>query len=223
MSKKEQSIRVDVFDNNPEGYHGFQSFFLSQLEEVSQLYRRFFESLDLNNGHKIIEVGIGTGLNIEYYPSGAELHGIDISANMLELARKKLATLNREAEIKVGDAYDIQYPDNYFDRVAGIFVVGVADYPQKMLSEMSRICKPGGQIGIIDYHKSQQLNTVIDQQFFGETMSQGIFFAGKPVLACNALHDLDEYVRDMDLDLVFDERIDKSFSQSFRATIFRKK
>lgn len=219
----EQNIRVNVFDNNPKGCHAFQSFFLNQLEEVTQLYGRFFESLDLNSGHKIMEVGIGTGLNIEYYPSGAELHGIDISANMLGLARKKLTTLNRKAEVNVGDAYDIQYPDNYFDRVTGIFVVGVADRPQKMLREMRRICRPGGQIGVIDYHKSQQLNTVIDQRFFGETMSQGIFFAGKPVLACNALHDLDEYVQDMDLDLVFDERIDKSFSQSFRATIFKKK
>lgn len=222
MSEKEQTIQVNVFDNNPEGYHDFQSFFLSQLEDVSQLYGRFFESLELNNGHKIIEVGIGTGLNIEYYPSGAELHGIDISAKMLGLARKRLASLNREAVVKVGDAYDIQYPDNYFDRVTGIFVVGVADDPQKMLSEMSRICKPGGQIGVIDYHKSQQLNTVIDQQFFAETMSQGIFFGGKPVLVCNALHDLDDYVRNFNLDVVFDERIDKSFSQSFRANIYRK-
>ena len=86
---------------------------------------------------------------------------------------------------------------------------------------MVRVCRPGGLLGVIDYHKSKQMNTMIDQQFFVETMSRGIFFGGKPVIVCNLLYDLDEHRQDIDCELVFDEHIDKSLSQSFRATILK--
>jgi len=223
MEQISADIKVNVYEDNPDGYHAFQSFFLhGPLKQVPLLYNKIFETANLQAGQKVIEVGIGTGLNLSYYPDDIELYGIDLSPSMVETSKRQLAEMNRKGEIHQGNAKDIQYPEGTFDVVVCIFVLCTIDDNKKALSELFRICKPGGKIVLFDYHKANNETILFDQQFMRETMSNGIIFQGKPVIVCDPLYDLDNAKKDLPHNVLFDEHLERSFSASFRATVLEK-
>lgn len=112
--------------------------------------------LAIQPNDRILEVGIGTGLNLPLYPSHCHLTGIDLSVEMLRKARDKVAEQDmRNVVIRVMDATAMDLPDNEFDRVLATYVISAVPNPLGVLREMKRVCRPGGTIVILNHFKSQ--------------------------------------------------------------------
>lgn len=111
--------------------------------------------LEVKPGENLLEVGIGTGLSLPLYPRHCRIMGIDISPKMLEKASEKV-TEHRltNIQLEVMDAQNMSFPDNSFDCVTACYVVSAAPDPLKVVSEIRRVCKPGGRIVFINHFKS---------------------------------------------------------------------
>lgn len=102
---------------------------------------------------RVLEVGVGTGISLNYYRKEHQVHGIDISPHMLERARRRVnqKRLGHVAHLEIMDARDIQYPNDSFDSVVAAYVMSVVPEPRKVLREMERVCKPGGNVVIVNH------------------------------------------------------------------------
>jgi phosphatidylethanolamine/phosphatidyl-N-methylethanolamine N-methyltransferase len=103
------------------------------------------------DGHHILEVGIGTGKNFDYYPAGARITAIDFSPRMLEQAMHKSRRKNIAVDLSLMDVQSLCYADNSFDTVIASFVFCSAPLPLKGLKELYRVCKPGGQVLLLEH------------------------------------------------------------------------
>jgi ubiquinone/menaquinone biosynthesis C-methylase UbiE len=95
---------------------------------------------------KVLEVGIGTGHNLRYYPRNGDFTGIDISDKMLSKAEKKARKLDIPVTLEVMDAQNMRFPDEIFDTVVTTCVFCSVPDPVKGLSEIRRVLKPGGSL-----------------------------------------------------------------------------
>ena len=103
-------------------------------------------------GEHILEVGIGTGLSLPMYPAHARVTGIDLSAHMLERAqsRKDRDDLDN-VELFEMDAEQMTFEDDSFDKVVAMYVASVVPHPQRLVAEMQRVCKAGGDLFIVNH------------------------------------------------------------------------
>ena len=113
------------------------------------------ETLSGLNG-KVLEVGVGTGRNLKYYPAGCSVTGIDKSEGMLEKAREK-ATDMKNVTLLLMDAEHLEFPDNSFDYVVTTFVLCTIPDPVKALREMRRVLKPSGELIALEHVHSSYL------------------------------------------------------------------
>jgi ubiquinone/menaquinone biosynthesis C-methylase UbiE len=99
----------------------------------------------------VLEVAIGTGRNLPYYPDGIRLTGIDLSTQMLSIARDRAASLGREADLRPGDAQALDFPDFSFDTV--LCTLGLCAIPdeRRAITEMARVLRPGGRLLLVDH------------------------------------------------------------------------
>ena len=104
---------------------------------------------------KVLEVGIGTGKNIPYYPDNVELTGIDFSPKMVEIARKK-AKNKSNIRILEMDAENMNFKDNTFDSVVTSCVFCSVPDPVQGLKEIKRVCKNGGKIVMLEHVRSHK-------------------------------------------------------------------
>jgi len=112
--------------------------------------------LDGQPNDRILEVGIGTGLNLPLYPRQCHLTGIDLSVEMLRKAEEKVSEHEmRNVVLKVMDAAAMSFADNEFDRVLATYVISAVPDPVAVLREMKRVCRPGGTIVILNHFKSE--------------------------------------------------------------------
>src|SRR5579859_826580 len=99
-----------------------------------------------------LEVGIGTGLNLPFYPERVRLTGIDFSPAMLALARQRATELGRTtADLRQGDALALPFPDASFDTVICTFVLCAVPDDRRAVGEMSRVPRPGGLMLLADH------------------------------------------------------------------------
>lgn len=112
-------------------------------------------------GDRILEVGVGTGLSLSLYPRNVEVTGIDLSREMLARARARKwgGRLNHVAALRVMDAECMQFADDSFDKVVAMYVVSVTPHPARLMDEMRRVCKPGGELFIVNHF--QHANPVV--------------------------------------------------------------
>jgi ubiquinone/menaquinone biosynthesis C-methylase UbiE len=100
---------------------------------------------------KTLEIGVGTGRNLGYYPDGVELTGIDVSAKMLAKARAAAATDGVDATLDLADVQDLPFDDASFDTVTATCVFcSVAD-PVAGLREVARVVRPEGQVLLLEH------------------------------------------------------------------------
>jgi len=112
--------------------------------------------LEINPGNRVLEVGVGTGLNLPLYSQDCDVTGVDISEEMLRKAEERVRTLNMSnAKLMVMDASKLDFPDNSFDRVIATYVISAVPDPVKTLLEMRRVCKPSGHLVILNHFKSE--------------------------------------------------------------------
>jgi len=108
--------------------------------------------LGVKPAERILEVGIGTGISLPLYPSHCSVVGIDLSAGMLEKAQQRQEIHNlKHVELHRMDAGAMEFADDSFDTVMAAYVVtAVPDY-RKVMSEMIRVCRPGGRIILLNH------------------------------------------------------------------------
>jgi len=106
----------------------------------------------------ILEVGVGTGANLQFYPDDIHLTGIDFSSGMLKHAREKVnnLTLPYQVNLVEMDAQQMDFPDNTFDYVVATCVYCSVPDPVKGLKEMGRVCKSDGKIILLEHMRSDK-------------------------------------------------------------------
>ena len=147
-----------------------------QIEAVKAAYRRYsgiydavfgpvlqpgrravLEALKLRPGDRVLEVGVGTGISLPLYPRDVRVTGIDVSREMLDKARARVARArlqNVEALLEM-DAESMAFPDMSFDKVVAMYVVSVVPRPEKLLEELHRVCRPDGEIFLVNHFQSE--------------------------------------------------------------------
>lgn len=112
--------------------------------------------IDFGEGAEILEVGVGTGINLSLYPASCHITGIDLSAGMLEKARERIAKKGlRHCRVMEMDAAALTFADDTFDVVYAPYLISVVPDPVAVALEMRRVCKPGGRIIILNHFKSE--------------------------------------------------------------------
>jgi ubiquinone/menaquinone biosynthesis C-methylase UbiE len=107
------------------------------------------------NGN-ILEIGVGTGKNLQYYNKSSKITGIDLSPKMLEKAKQKEKELkNKNINLILMDAQNLKFKSNSFDYVVCTFVLCSVPDPVKVVKEMKRVCKPNGKILMLEHVKSR--------------------------------------------------------------------
>ena len=99
-------------------------------------------------GPRVLEAGVGTGLSLGYYPAHAEVHGVDLSEDMLRRAHDKVLRrgLTHVKSLQVMDVTRLGFPDATFDAVAAQFLITLVPHPEAALAEFARVLRPGGEI-----------------------------------------------------------------------------
>jgi ubiquinone/menaquinone biosynthesis C-methylase UbiE len=100
---------------------------------------------------RVLEVAIGTGRNLPHYDSEASVSGVDLSPEMLALAREHAAELGREADLREADAAHLPFPDASFDTVVCALSLCSIPDPERAITEMHRVLVPGGQLLLLDH------------------------------------------------------------------------
>jgi ubiquinone/menaquinone biosynthesis C-methylase UbiE len=100
---------------------------------------------------EVLEVAIGTGLNLSHYPESVRLTGIEWSPAMLELARRRAEELGREADLREGDAHALPFADGSFDTVVATYSLCAIPDERQAVAEMQRVLRPGGRLVLVDH------------------------------------------------------------------------
>jgi phosphatidylethanolamine/phosphatidyl-N-methylethanolamine N-methyltransferase len=128
------------------------------------IFKRFFhprqrhviQSLGINPGEWVLDVGIGTGLSLNFYPPDCNVVGIDLSGPMLKVAAKKVRS-NGFGHVCLAemDALKLAFKDDAFDYVMATFVISVVPNPLQLIQEMKRVSKKSGRIVIVNHFQSR--------------------------------------------------------------------
>ncbi|HTI39535.1 MAG TPA: methyltransferase domain-containing protein [Vicinamibacterales bacterium] len=113
------------------------------------------ERMKIQPGERVLEVGVGTGINLSLYPRQASVTGIDFSSSMLEKARERAARKDASpVRLLQMDAADLKFADDSFDIVYAPYLISVVPDPVKVACEMRRVCRPGGRIIFLNHFLS---------------------------------------------------------------------
>jgi phosphatidylethanolamine/phosphatidyl-N-methylethanolamine N-methyltransferase len=106
---------------------------------------------------RILEVGVGTGLSLPFFRCDSHVTGIDISAEMLDKAHRRVdqQKLAHVDALHVMDAENLDFDDNSFDAVLALYVASVVPSPARFAAEMRRVCIPGGTIVLVNHFTSE--------------------------------------------------------------------
>ncbi len=115
--------------------------------------RRALAVVNQMPGRSVLEVGVGTGLALPHYNADKRVTGIDLSTDMLNQARRRVARLGLHTvqALQEMDAEATEFPDASFDTAVAMFVASVVPNPRRLLAEMRRVVKPGGNILFVNH------------------------------------------------------------------------
>lgn len=119
------------------------------------LWQRVKENLPESDG-KLLEAGVGTGKNIQYYPDNIELYAIDFSEKMLNKARQKADAYAEDINLLQMDIQNLDFPDNFFNIIVTSCVFCSVPDPVKGLRELKRVCKKDGKVIMLEHMRSRK-------------------------------------------------------------------
>jgi ubiquinone/menaquinone biosynthesis C-methylase UbiE len=120
----------------------------------------FFERIQFAGGRewlgerargRVLEVAIGTGLNLPHYPADVTITGIELSPAMLAIARQRATSLGRDVDLREGDAEHLPFDDASFDTVVCALSLCTIPNPGAAVAEMRRVLGPGGRLLLLDH------------------------------------------------------------------------
>ena len=113
------------------------------------------ERMGIRSDDRVLEVGVGTGINASLYPHDCAVTGVDLSDSMLEKARERVARKGiRNMRLLEMDAADLKFADDSFDIVYAPYLISVVPDPVGVAREMRRVCRPGGKIIFLNHFRS---------------------------------------------------------------------
>ncbi len=138
-------------------YYEFSHFYDLVFNRVfGPRIQRVIRSLQIEPGARVLEVGVGTGVSLDAYPTHCQVVGIDLAAEMLDQAREKIRRHGFwNVKVMEMDALDLKFEDSSFDYVMAFHVVSVVPDPDKLMREMQRVAKPGATLVIINHFRSR--------------------------------------------------------------------
>jgi phosphatidylethanolamine/phosphatidyl-N-methylethanolamine N-methyltransferase len=142
-------------------------FVAKVYENIAWFYDAFFgptlhpgrvqaiQRMGIQSGDRLLEVGVGTGINACLYPRECRVTGIDLSAPMLEKARARFARKGiRNVGLQQMDAATLKFADDTFDIVYAPYLISVVPDPVAVVREMHRVCRPGGRVIFLNHFLS---------------------------------------------------------------------
>lgn len=129
-------------------------------------YVSYFERWFIGDGRRwvcdqatgdVLEIAIGTGRNLPFYPTGVRLTGVDLTPAMLDRARERAAVLGRDIELRIGDAQALDLPDEAFDTVVVTLALSTVPSVRRVLAEIRRVLRPGGKLLLLEHVRSPHL------------------------------------------------------------------
>jgi ubiquinone/menaquinone biosynthesis C-methylase UbiE len=105
---------------------------------------------------KVLEVAVGTGKNLRYYPQGCRVIAVDVSGAMLNIARKRSTKLSLHASFLLADAEALPFCDRSFDGVVSSLSTCTFPNPVAALREMTRVCRTHGKILLLEHGRSDR-------------------------------------------------------------------
>ncbi len=146
---------------------------------------------------RVLEVGVGTGLSLPAYARHLEIVGIDLSPEMLEKARERVAEerLRNVSALHEMDASELDFPDASFDTVVAMYVMTVVPDPEKVMRELSRVCRPGGDVIIVNHFSAEEgMRGWVERRMapFADMLGWRPVFDVDRVLVCDDLHLVDK-------------------------------
>jgi phosphatidylethanolamine/phosphatidyl-N-methylethanolamine N-methyltransferase len=146
--------------------HAYQSKLYYEFSHFyDKIFARIFyprivaciRALNIPLGAKVLELGVGTGLSLDAYPPHCQVLGVDLATEMLEHAEERIAQNGwRHITVETMDAMNLKIPDNSFDYVMAFHVVSVVPDATRMMREAQRVCRPGGQLVVINHFRSEK-------------------------------------------------------------------
>jgi phosphatidylethanolamine/phosphatidyl-N-methylethanolamine N-methyltransferase len=113
------------------------------------------ERMGIKPADRVLEVGVGTGINLPLYPRNCRVTGVDLSKTMLVKARERVLQKNLpHVRLHEMDAANLTFPDETFDIVYAPYVISVVPDPVRVVREMRRVCRTGGKIVILNHFRS---------------------------------------------------------------------
>lgn len=183
---------LDAIRNTYRRYAPRYDLYFGALLEPGR--RAVIAHMDCRPGDRILEVGVGTGLSLPLYPSQVQVTGIDISPEMLARARARCerARLAQVVALEQMDAEHMRFPDDSFDKVVAMYVASVVPHPARLVDEMRRVCRPGGELYVVNhFHRGGSLIGRIERRIAPLSRLMGF----RPDLSMN------DFIRDSRLEV----------------------
>jgi phosphatidylethanolamine/phosphatidyl-N-methylethanolamine N-methyltransferase len=142
---------------------------------------------------RVLEVGVGTGLSLPGYRRELEIVGIDLSPEMLEKARERAAAegLANVTGLFEMDASDLKFPDGSFDTVVAMYVMTVVPEPEKVMRELARVCRPGGEVLLVNHFSTEEgMRGWVERRMapFADKLGWRPVFDVERVMVCEDMH-----------------------------------
>jgi phosphatidylethanolamine/phosphatidyl-N-methylethanolamine N-methyltransferase len=122
---------------------------------VRRRIARAIQHMNIADTDRVLDVGIGTGVSLNYYPNRGRIIGVDLSGGMLREARKKIRERGlTHASVFQADAMKLPFADDTFDHLFISHVISVVSDPYRLVQECQRVCKPGARIVMVNHFQS---------------------------------------------------------------------